>query len=1036
MEKILGQDQYDQSGFLVGPKTEEDMDKEGRQIEILRAIHGDTQETVDQLARIADGIGKLPLTPAPVGPVARVVGEQGSDELRSSILHVAPAEPGDDGERGEQGQAAPAQSAEASPVSPPPSQIDLSTAPAVSVQLTALSEPGRPSVQLSPPVGPSSAPAAPPEVAGSPPLPPTQRPAIADPEVAAVEKEAREGKQRDQVRQANGRFGSSERVASPADAGDNRPGKTGEALSAASESLKNAARGMADGADNIDPSVQAAKEVSAVVSPVLGVFKPLAGLFGFKRSTPEEKRHRADVLWYRRIWNALRDKKSDSRMGLILTGLMAALGMLLAPIKALARITGILRGLAAAGGMLKGASVLIRRRGLDGRRGRDVQSASRRDRRSHRGPADIKADKAANHSSNRGRPGAPPDARVPAGTGIGAKSTKGTKNTKGAESTKGTKSTKAPDASERRYGIGSKLGRAVKGVGKGLPFLGAVLGLGAIAATAMAKDDPNATPEERQQAKAERFGTYGSVAGGLIGGMLGMFGGPAGAIAGGMLGEQLGEAVGTWLSKVDLQGMVDGVSSAFLGLAKAAGDQAGKAFDFVRVKWDGLVATATTALTGMADWAKENWAAATDRIAAVRDTVADRYSSTKQKLSDGAARVKDIGQNAISRITGGRYSGGSNVRKAELIKAMDAGGITDSKSKAALMANADHESGGFTRTEENLNYSAKRLQQVFPKYYQSIEQARADSGNPEAIANRVYGGRMGNTEAGDGFKYRGRGDIQLTGKAQYEAMGKKLGIDLVNNPELASDPKYSAQIAVQHWKDSGANAAAIRGDIVGARERTNGGINGLSDVAAKYEQYLVQSKAGDLTPTRRADQVKIAAPAAAAEAIASSMAKVTGHTTAVPGVTGNKAIFAAGQVPLASVPGQVGATPGGASVSPTAAPPAPAKPLGMIPIANMQAAPAIPAQAAAGTPGGMPVAKLATAAPAPLVLAPPPSYSAPAADASSVKVPSAPSVTKPLLGSSTKSAPPPAAPMILSQDLEDRRIAHAATGGLGGQSRM
>ncbi|MCK2122103.1 glycoside hydrolase family 19 protein [Pseudomonas sp. PNPG3] len=1074
MEKILGQDQYDQSGFLVGPKTEEDMDKEGRQIDILRAIHGDTQETVDQLARIADGIGQLAVTPAPAAPAARVVGGQGGDEPQPSILHAAPAEPGDDGDRGEQGLAAPVTGPDASPVTAVQPEADLSAAPTLNVHLAALSEPGRASVQIPPSAAPtqphqqSTPPASPstqtpfpaPAMAAAqatvataaaarPPLPPTGQPAIADPEVAAAEKTAREGKQRDQERQANGRFGSSPRQDRPADAGgDGRPGRTGEALAAASESLQNAARGMADGADNIDPSVQAAKEVSAVVSPVLGIFKPLVGLFGFKRSTPEEKRHRTDVFWYRRIWGTLRDKKSDSRMGLILTGLLAALGMLLAPIKALARMTGIMRGLAAAGGLMKAAGGLVRRRGANGRRGRDGRHARAdgRDRQSRRTPAEARkaandarhaatsTDKVASHKTVATKPGAPPEARKPGSTVSGADSTK---NTKGTDSTKSTTSTKAPESGRvRRPGLGSRLGRLAKGAAKGVPFLGAVLGLGVIASTAMAKDEPGATPEERQQAKAQRFGTYGSVAGGLLGGALGMFGGPAGAIAGGMLGEQLGEAVGTWLSTVDLQGMVDGVSTAFLGLAKSASDQVGKAFDFVRAKWDGLVATATTALTGMADWAKERWTAATERIAAVRDTVSDRYTSAKQAVSDGATSIKDAGQNALHKITGGRYTGGSNARKDELIKAMDAGGITDAKSKAALMANVDHESGGFTRTEENLNYSAKRLQQVFPKYYQNIEQARADAGNPEAIANRVYGGRMGNTESGDGFKYRGRGDIQLTGKAQYEAMGKKLGIDLVNNPELASDPKYSAQIAVQHWKDSGANTAAIRGDITGARKETNGGTNGLSEVKAKYEQYLVQAKAGDLTPTRRADQVRVAAPAAAVGAIASTMTKVTGHTTVVPGVTGNKPAFAGGPVPMDTVPGQAGAGPGATPISPTAAAPTPAKPLGMIPIASMQAAPASPAPATGNAPTGAAVPKLATAAPAPLVLAPPPSYSAPAANASTVKVPSTPSVTKPLLGASSKTPPPPAAPMILSQDLEDRRIAHAATGGLGGQSRM
>lgn len=1063
MEKILGQDQYDQAGFLVGPTTEEDIDKEGREIDILRAIHGDTQETVDQLARIADGLGQLAVAPAPAVPAARVVSEPGTDEQRSS-MHAAPAEPGGADLRDDQRPAAGVlQGTEAAPATAVQSQPDLMAAPAVSVQLAAVSAPSRAYVQTPAPVEPSASPAGAPAAPARPPLPATGQPAVADPEVAAAEKAAKDKKRQQAERQANGRFVSTKEQSGTGGAGDDsRPGKTSEALSAASESLQNAARGMADGADNIDPSVQAAKEVSAAVSPVLGVFKPLVGLFGFKRSTPEEKRHRTNVFWYRRIWNAQRDKKGDSRLGLILTGLMAALGMLLAPLKALARMTGILRGLAAAGGLLKAAGGLMRRRGADGRRGRDGRDgrsarAERRNRQARRGPeearnrsanarhADVKADKVASHKNAPAKPGAPPDAKSRDSHHAGAKSTVSTNSTKGL---KDPDSTKAPsDAPARRPGFGRRLGGVAKGMAKGIPFLGAVLGLGAIASTAMAKEDPNATPEERQQAKTERFGTYGSVAGGAIGGLLGMVGGPAGAIAGGMLGEQLGQAVGEWLSTVDLSGMVSGVRDAFTGLATSAAEQAGKAFDFVRSKWDGLISAGTSALTGMADWAKEKWAAVTDKVADIRDTVADKVTTAKQTVSDGAIRVKDAGQNALNKITGGRYTGGSNARKDELIKAMDAGGITDPKSKAALMANVDHESMGFTKNEENLNYSAKRLQQVFPKYYKDAESARADAGNPEAIANRVYGGRMGNTDPGDGFKYRGRGDIQLTGKAQYEAMGKKLGIDLVNNPELANDPKYSAQIAVQHWKDSGANAAAAKGDIKGARVKTNGGTNGLGDVEAKYDKYLVQAQAGDLTPTRQADQVKVAPPPAAAGAIDSTMAKIKGQGTAVPGVTGNKPPFANGPVPMAAQPGQQAAAGGKAAAMPGSAPipgapaapgaqPAPAKPLGMMPIASMQAAPASPAPLAGSAPSIAAVPKLATAAPAPISLAPPPSYTPPAADASTVKVPSTPSVTKPLLGSASKSPPPAAAPMVLNQDLDDRRIAHAATGGLGGQSRM
>jgi predicted chitinase len=309
------------------------------------------------------------------------------------------------------------------------------------------------------------------------------------------------------------------------------------------------------------------------------------------------------------------------------------------------------------------------------------------------------------------------------------------------------------------------------------------------------------------------------------------------------------------------------------------------------------------------------------------------------------------------------------------------------------MANVDHESGGFKAKEENLNYSAKRLQEVFPKYYKTPEDARGDAGNPEAIANKVYGGRMGNTEAGDGYKYRGRGNLQLTGKDQYAEMGKKLGVDLVNNPDLAMDPKYSAQIAVQHWKSSGADKAAQAGDMTRARKLTNGGINGLADVNSKYDAYLAQAKAGDLTPTRRADEGKVQAPVAAGAAIASTMATVKGAPS-------------------------VGVTP----ITPrdAAAPTAPGVVAGANTVGIMAAPAVAPAKALASV---TPI----TAAP---MLAP--SYTAPAPDAMQVKIPPTPVVEKPTMAPSKPAGPTTLQmTMPLTQNLEDRQIAHVANGGVG-----
>jgi len=479
---------------------------------------------------------------------------------------------------------------------------------------------------------------------------------------------------------------------------------------------------------------------------------------------------------------------------------------------------------------------------------------------------------------------------------------------------------------------GSKIGQGLRGAGKGIlrriPLLGALFEGGSAISSAMSADDSNLSPQEN---KSNRWGGVGSGIGGLVGGAVGMLGGPAGAMLGGVIGDKLGEMFGSWLSTIDL-------SSA-----------AKNAFAFIQTSWSGLVDTGTKALGGLTDWAHDKW-----------DTLTETTHAAKQVVADTGTAIKNGGQNLLNKVTGGSYKAGSNAARDRLVTAMDDEGMTDPKSKAALMANADHETGGFTRNEENLNYSAKRLLEVFPSHYSSLADAQADAGNPKAIANRVYGGRMGNNAPGDGYNYRGRGDTQLTGKNNYAAIGKKLGIDLVNHPELASEPRYSAQIAVAQWKASGADRAAAAGDITGARKLTNGGLNGLADVNAKYDMYLPEAQAGELTPARRADQVRVAGPSGVTGAISSTMATVNGA----------------------------------------------------------------PASAANGTIGIM--------APANIPTLQVPTYSAPSSDAGATSIPAAPSISKPSVPpTSSPSTPSVQVSMPLSQNMEDRSIAHAATGGIG-----
>jgi len=160
---------------------------------------------------------------------------------------------------------------------------------------------------------------------------------------------------------------------------------------------------------------------------------------------------------------------------------------------------------------------------------------------------------------------------------------------------------------------------------------------------------------------------------------------------------------------------------------------------------------------------------------------------------------------------------------------------------AAIMAQTSHESMHFKRLNENLNYSASALQSVFGKYFPNEKIAKMYARNPEMIANRVYGGRMGNgpEQSGDGWRYRGRGFIQLTGKDNYKAAGSALGIDLVNNPDLAQKPDVAAKIAIWYFKK---NQRRIPdwSDVKRVTYVVNGGYIGLADRTKEFQSYLAK----------------------------------------------------------------------------------------------------------------------------------------------------------------------------------------------------
>ena len=152
---------------------------------------------------------------------------------------------------------------------------------------------------------------------------------------------------------------------------------------------------------------------------------------------------------------------------------------------------------------------------------------------------------------------------------------------------------------------------------------------------------------------------------------------------------------------------------------------------------------------------------------------------------------------------------------------------------AMFLAHVGHESRDLTALEESLWYSAERLQQVWPSRFPSRMAALPYAKNPEALANEVYGGRMGNTSPGDGWRYIGRGPIQLTGKSNYRRCARDTGLPLLEHPErLATCSRYGAMSAVWYWTRHVTPGADIR---TTTRE-INGGLHGLADRIKRHQR--------------------------------------------------------------------------------------------------------------------------------------------------------------------------------------------------------
>jgi putative chitinase len=189
-------------------------------------------------------------------------------------------------------------------------------------------------------------------------------------------------------------------------------------------------------------------------------------------------------------------------------------------------------------------------------------------------------------------------------------------------------------------------------------------------------------------------------------------------------------------------------------------------------------------------------------------------------------------------------------------------GIDTPQRIAGFLSQCAHESGGFERLQENLNYSAEGMAGIWPRRFAVMgpdnKPVKKDGKNqpnkfalalhrkPEMIANVVYSGRMGNgpTESGEGWKYRGRGLKQLTGKDNHRACSAGLGVDLVENPDLLLEPVYAARSAAWFWATNKCNNFADSGDIEGLTKKINGGLIGIEDRKKRYASAVSSLSAG------------------------------------------------------------------------------------------------------------------------------------------------------------------------------------------------
>ena len=178
-----------------------------------------------------------------------------------------------------------------------------------------------------------------------------------------------------------------------------------------------------------------------------------------------------------------------------------------------------------------------------------------------------------------------------------------------------------------------------------------------------------------------------------------------------------------------------------------------------------------------------------------------------------------------------------------LLELMPKYGIDTPLRQRHFLAQLLHESGGFRAVRENMNYSGEALWRVFPRHFKSQVEALTFARQPERIANRVYANRIGNRDeaSGDGWRFIGRGLIQVTGRANYTEVSRALFGDdrLLTNPELLEQPHYAVESACWWWRSRQLNRHADNNDISAVTRVVNGGLNGLNDRKKYFENLQI-----------------------------------------------------------------------------------------------------------------------------------------------------------------------------------------------------